>query len=87
MPYTNLVRVEKRAVIIGFMFGVLTGLVFCTATSRAQNMWQGSDPSGGTFQMYENSPGLYQWSNSQGQSGTIYQMPAPAMREYGRSPC
>ena len=46
----------------------------------AQNMWQGNDSSGNSTTIYENSPGIYQWGNSQGQTGTMQQMmPAPSM--------
>lgn len=71
-----------KTVLAAFLAGMAIGTA---GPLLAQNIWSGSDSSGNRTTIYENSPGLYQWNDSQGRSGTMQQMsPAPSM---GRNPC
>jgi uncharacterized protein YgiB involved in biofilm formation len=63
--------------------GFILGTVLMAGISYAQTVWQGNDSSGNSTIIYDQGQGAYSWSNSQGQSGHIYQQPAPQYR----SPC
>ena len=65
------------------LMGFILGTVMMAGIGYAQTVWQGTDSTGNNTIIYDQGQGAYSWSNTQGQSGHIYQQPAPQYR----SPC
>jgi uncharacterized protein YgiB involved in biofilm formation len=68
------------------LMGFILGTVLMAGIAYAQNMWQGTDSTGNHTTVFQTVPGIYQWNDSRGHTGTIYQQPIPQDPQY-RSPC